>query len=136
MMREYVRSQTAVLVRRLAYQVVRSSKEGSNPDSVHDLRVAIRRLRRCLQVFRQFFPGGPRKKIRRRLSELMQAAGGVRDLDIAIELVSTAGLEKGPDLTVRLTEDRARQNQELMQEIRRLKMQGFSKKWRNQLDLP
>ena len=56
-MREYVRLQTAMLLRRLAFQVSRNARSGRDADAIHDLRVAIRRLNRCLRVFAEFYPG-------------------------------------------------------------------------------
>ena len=133
-MREFVRAQTAILLRRLAYQIARSAKTG-DADTIHDLRVAIRRLNRCLQVFSKFYPDNSRKKIRGRLRDLMHAAGAVRDFDIALELIPAAGLQKEGDLSARLVADRRRLNHDLLQEIRRWKSASFSKKWRQQLDL-
>src|SRR5229473_321284 len=91
-MRDYVRQQTAVLLRRLAYEVNRAAKN-ADEEAIHDLRVAIRRLSRCLQLFSQFYPGRSWKKIRRHLSELMDAAGDVRDRDIAAKLLEQAGVQ-------------------------------------------
>jgi hypothetical protein len=73
-MRDYARQQTAILLRRLAYQLNRAARNG-DADSIHDLRIAIRRLSRCLRVFAPFFPADSWKKIRRRLAELMEATG-------------------------------------------------------------
>ena len=88
-MREYAHEQTAILLRRLAMQINRAARSG-DPDAVHDLRVAIRRLSRCLRVFAQFYPGQGWKKMRRRLKDLLDACGAVRDRDIALDLLSKA----------------------------------------------
>jgi CHAD domain-containing protein len=53
-MREYVRVETGILLRRLAFQVGRIAKS-SDAASIHDLRVAIRRFNRCLSLFSQFY---------------------------------------------------------------------------------
>ena len=47
-MREYARLHTAILLRRLAYQLTRAAKS-ADPESIHDLRVSIRRLSGCLR---------------------------------------------------------------------------------------
>jgi CHAD domain-containing protein len=132
-MREYVRLQTAVLLRRLAYQVSRAAKSG-DADSIHDLRVAIRRFSRCLRVFAQFYPDGSWKKIRRRLSELMELAGAVRDVDIAMEFLANAG-GSNRELLSKLKQERRRGQRELLQEVQHWKGLGFSKKWRTTLGL-
>ena len=76
--REHAHAKTAVLLRRLAVQVNEAVKS-CDEAAVHDLRVAIRRLSRCLQVFAQFYPDGSAKKIRRQLKQLMERAGALRD---------------------------------------------------------
>jgi CHAD domain-containing protein len=133
-MRDYVRLQTAILLRRLAYQVSRAAKSG-DAESIHDLRVAIRRFSRCLRVFSQFYPGSSWKKIRRRLSMLMAAAGAVRDLDIAMELLAGAGAGNNRLLLSKLKQQRRQGHRELLQEVHHWNGQGFSKKWRSTLGL-
>ena len=85
-MREYAVLQTAILLRRLAFQVNRAAKSGE-AEAIHDLRVAIRRFSRALRAFAQFFPGRSGKKVRSQLAQVMAAAASVRDLDIALELL-------------------------------------------------
>ncbi len=133
-MQDYVRLQTAILLRRLAYQVSRAAKSG-DPESIHDLRVAIRRFSRCLRVFAQFYPGSSWKKIRRRLSGLMAAAGAVRDLDIAMELLASTGAGNNRQLLSTLKQQRRQGHRELLQEVRHWNSQGLSKKWRSTLSL-
>ena len=88
-MRAYVQSQTGILLRRFATQATRTART-ADADSIHDLRVAIRRLSRCLRVFAQFYPPHSWKPVRRRLADLMDSCGSVRDCDIAIELLKQA----------------------------------------------
>lgn len=133
-MREYVWSQTAILLRRLAFQVSRCARS-ADADSVHDLRVAIRRFSRCLRVFAQFYPGNSWKKIRRRMDGLMDRAGSVRDLDIAMELLADAGVGSETPLAKRLGEERRQAHRDLLHEIRLWHHAGFSRKWRTTLGL-
>src|ERR1051326_5383177 len=84
-MRDFVQRQTTDLLAKLSAEIERAAGD-RDPDAIHDLRVAIRRLSRCLRVFSQFYPGRSWKKARAQLSELMHAAGAVRDRDIALEL--------------------------------------------------
>jgi CHAD domain-containing protein len=133
-MRDYARLQTAILLRRLAFQVNRTAR-GGDADSIHDLRVAIRRLNRCLRVFAQFYPGHSWKKIRRQLSELMEAAGAVRDRDITIELLGKAAVSRRSAIVTRLERERRAASHELMLEIRRWENHNFSAKWRSRLEL-
>ena len=89
-MKQFAHSQVSTLLQRLAAQVKRTA-DVADADSVHDLRVAIRRLSRALRSFAQFFPGKQWKRIRRELSNLMDAAAAVRDSDVALELIERAG---------------------------------------------
>jgi CHAD domain-containing protein len=134
-MREYVRLQTAMLLRRLAFQVSRTARSGKDAGAVHDLRVAIRRLSRCLRVFSDFYPGGSWKKIRKELGELMQSAGRVRDRDIALALLAEAGAGPSGAIIARLETERKQAVRDLQLETRRWKRSSFSRKWRNGLEL-
>jgi CHAD domain-containing protein len=133
-MRDYVRQQTAILLRRLAYQVNRAAKNADD-EAIHDLRVAIRRLSRCLQLYSQFYPGRSSKKVRRRLSDLMDAAGAVRDCDIAAKLLEKAGVKREAPVFKRQGTDRRAAVKELVRELRGWKQDSFSRKWRGQLGL-
>jgi CHAD domain-containing protein len=133
-MREYVRLQTGILLRSLASQVNRTARTG-DAGAIHDLRVAIRRLSRCLRVFAQFYPGRSWKQMRRRLADLMDACGSVRDHDIAIGLLETAGVPAASPLVRRLDEERRVANRELRRELRRWKDRGFRRQWRARLEL-
>ncbi|MGA2267351.1 MAG: CHAD domain-containing protein [Bryobacteraceae bacterium] len=133
-MREHARLQTAILLRRLAYQLNRAAHSG-DADSIHDLRVAIRRFSRCLRTFSRFFPAGSWKKIRRRLAALMKATGSVRDRDIALQLLAEAGISRRAAIAARLAAERRKVGHELLLEIRRWKSRSFSRKWRSRLEL-
>jgi CHAD domain-containing protein len=133
-MQEHARKQTAVLLRRLDYQLNRAARS-CDQEAVHDLRVAIRRLSRCLQVFSQFYPDRSGKKIRRRLKTLMDPAGVVRDLDIALDLVADAGINRKANLVYRMAGTRRLAERNLEAQARRWKGSGFSKKWSSALGL-
>lgn len=133
-MREFVRLQTAVLLRSLASQVNRAARTGS-ADAIHDLRVAIRRLSRCLRVFAQFYPPHSWKPLRRRLAGLMEACAAVRDRDIAIELLQMAGVAPAATLVRQLDEERRAANQELRRRLLRWKQRTPARRWRQRLEL-
>ena len=133
-MREYVRVQTRILLRRLASQLNRTARSG-DADAIHDLRVAIRRLSRCLRVFAQFYPGRSWKQMRRRLADLMDACGSVRDRDIAIELLEKAGVPAASALVRQLDAERRAADEELRRELRRWKDRGFRRQCWARLEL-
>ncbi len=133
-MREYVHRQTGTLLRRLAIQVTRTARTG-DAEAIHDLRVSIRRLSRCLRVFAQYYPPRSWKPVRRRLSELMDACASVRDRDIAIGLLRQAGVPAASPLLRQLDVERRAAVQQLQLELRRWKTAAFSRQWRVRLEL-
>jgi len=133
-MREHARRETGTLLRRMAFQLNRVSRR-ADAGSVHDLRVSVRRLSRCLRTFASLYRGNYWKKIRVELHRLMEAAGAVRDRDIALELLAQAGVRKSAPLMKRIDADRRRLVRELSLEIHRLKGADYSRKWRNRLEL-
>ena len=133
-MREYVRLRTGILLGSLASQVNRAARTG-DAEAIHDLRVAIRRLSRCLRVFAPFYPARSWKPMRRRLSGLMDACGSVRDRDIAIGLLEKAGVPAASPLVRQLDQERRAADEELRRELRRWKARGFRRQWQMRLEL-
>ncbi len=56
-------------------------------ERVHDMRVATRRLRAAIEVFRPCFPAGLRKSTLAEVKELADALGERRDRDVAIDVL-------------------------------------------------
>jgi CHAD domain-containing protein len=72
-------------------------------DAVHDMRVAVRRLRAALQLFR----GGGRRKLSRALKPLQDALGAVRDAQVqAAWLAGAPGLAAPERATLRAWAER------------------------------
>ncbi len=132
--RAYAAEQAAALLRRLAFQANRTAKR-RDADSVHDLRVSIRRLRQCLRTFRQFYPAGGRKRIRHELSALMDLASEVRDRDIALAFLAEARIPSGLPLARTLSEARSEAEASLTAALRGWNRRGLYKKWRAELGL-
>ena len=133
-MKEFAHAQVSTLLRRLAAQVKRTA-EAADADSVHDLRVAIRRLSRALRSFAQFFPGKHWKRIRKELSNLMDAAAAVRDNDVAPELIEKAGGAHRARVALTLQARRREAEAELREELQNWHGRGFAREWREALEL-
>jgi CHAD domain-containing protein len=56
-----------------------------DPDAIHDMRVASRRLRTAMQTFRQCFGHGRFRDHYRCITQLADSLGEVRDRDVLIE---------------------------------------------------
>jgi CHAD domain-containing protein len=92
---------------------MRQVRRNPNADAVHDLRVAIRRFSSVLQVFPECFSAKRAKKGRKRLKQVLKAAGEVRDRDIARGLAAQAETGNGNFLGLRLERERRRSAQRL-----------------------
>lgn len=57
-------------------------REDEDPEGVHDMRVAIRRLRGALEPAEPFYPPKAYKRVLRRVKALARALGHVRDADV------------------------------------------------------
>ena len=70
---------------------------GADPEYVHDMRVASRRLRMALEVFATAIPQETRERFPEDLREVGRALGRVRDLDVGLELVAGMMEEAGEE---------------------------------------
>ncbi len=61
------------------------TREGEDPEELHGMRVATRRMRAAWRVFGDGFRPGRTAKFRRRLRTVAARLGTVRDLDVLIE---------------------------------------------------
>lgn len=130
----YAVQQAAARLDRLGYELGRTNKS-TDAEAVHDLRVSIRRFVTCLRLFGQYFPGKNAKKARKRLREILQLAGAVRDLDIAVELGRQAGLEQENPLLEAWLKQRNQAARKLGAAVKRAVKSDLSNKWRGQLKL-
>jgi CHAD domain-containing protein len=130
---EYAADQAKKLLGQLAFQVSRTTRR-HDPDEVHDLRVAIRRLAQALVVFERCFPGKEAAKIRRRLKEMLALAGEVRNCDIALKFLSRSDLAEGDALYTRLETGRREAERTLVGLLRRWTGRNSSAKWRRSLE--
>jgi CHAD domain-containing protein len=71
------------LARMLAKEA--GTRDGSDPEDLHDMRVATRRQRAAWRVFGTAFRGGRTKTYRRGLRDIGSRLGAVRDLDVLLD---------------------------------------------------
>lgn len=60
------------------------TRAGTDPEELHDMRVASRRLRAALEAFDVCYRGKQFKMIAKQTKELTDALGGVRDSDVLL----------------------------------------------------
>src|SRR5262245_19730220 len=117
-MEGFVASCTDGLADRLkSHVVIALKKDGAEP--IHDLRVAGRRLRNALRLFKNFYAKRTRKEIRREVKEVMKIAGKVRDRDIAIQIVFSLANIDAVDLLSDIRVERAELKKELDRRLRK-----------------
>ncbi len=62
----------------------KGTRKGKDPEALHDMRVATRRMRAVLRVYADYITGPDVKAVRKGLRDLAHAQGAVRDLDVLI----------------------------------------------------
>jgi CHAD domain-containing protein len=133
-MRDYATGQVADLLRRMAFQANRACVL-RHADSVHDLRVSMRRLTQCLRAFGQFLPQGRVRKFRQNLKGTLDLASQVRNRDIALVLLRRVALPSESSLFETLTAERTEAEQAMAAELNLWEKKGVQKKWRSRLGL-
>jgi CHAD domain-containing protein len=63
----------------------REAALGPDPEGIHDMRVASRRLRAAVELFRDVFPRRRLRPLLRQVKDLADTLGEVRDLDVMLE---------------------------------------------------
>ena len=63
------------------------TRAGDDPEALHDMRVASRRLRAALSVFSQVYPQKTFAPLEKQVARVTDALGAVRDADVQIEFM-------------------------------------------------
>jgi CHAD domain-containing protein len=127
-MRRLLRSQTAARLKKLDREVRNVARKPEDADSIHDLRVSIRRLMQQLEVFAEWFEAKNVKTIRRHLRKLMNRCAAVRNCDVAVEVLRAAGWQ-GPQLLAVLKKERRGAAGELARKLERWRSAGRVREW-------
>lgn len=77
---------------------LREASLTADADAIHDLRVAIKRMRALAKVFDAIVPGGTGRKRVRKLRDLFRAAGAIRDFQVQQQIVTDHAAHVGPHL--------------------------------------
>lgn len=107
------------------------TKQG-DVESLHDMRVASRRLRAAMSVFASAFPPAQFRPLEKEASRITDALGAVRDADVQIEylvalrdaapVIEKVGLDA---LIAHISERRDRDRAELRKELDRFSAGAF-----------
>ncbi len=101
-------------------------------DPLHDARVATRRLRELLPLCAGEVTGGAVPRARRRARRIGRAFGGVREIDVALDLVASLSDERLPAagagrLRHHLTEERASRRLRLLANVTGAQLRKLSR---------
>lgn len=110
------------------------TREGSDIEALHDMRVASRRLRAALSVFAAAFPPKPFKALEKEAARVTDALGAVRDADVLIEFMEAAA-QAAPEservglnaFTEHLRKNRDKERVTLVKELDRLEKSDFAR---------
>jgi CHAD domain-containing protein len=127
-MRKLLRSQTVARLKKLDREVRNVARQPEDADSIHDLRVSIRRLMQQMEVFAEWFEAEDVKTIRRHLRKLMNRCAAVRNCDVAAEVLRAAGCQ-GPKLLAGLKRERRSAVGELARKLEHWRSSGRVREW-------
>jgi CHAD domain-containing protein len=125
---EYAARNIGGLIGKVAEESSKAAEDASE-DSIHDLRVSIRRLSETLRVFEDVLPDDSAADIRKALRQAMHPAGTIRNHDIAGDLARKAKVEVGASFQ----KDRATAVQELCDVLGKWNRDGIFDVWKAEL---
>jgi CHAD domain-containing protein len=134
-MQSYAEEQLARLLHKLAEESAKAAKK-PNPEAVHDLRVACRRMTETIRTFLSLLDEEAARKTRKRIRGVLNLAGDVRNRDIALELMKAAGV---PARSAMRREQLLRRRQAL--EALKVALEDWAERdwpnhWRKRLGIP
>jgi CHAD domain-containing protein len=75
------------------------TRQGQDPEALHDMRVATRRMRAAFQLFAPYFDAKALAPFGKRLRRLGRTLGAVRDLDVLLQKAQAYAAGLPPDQT-------------------------------------
>jgi CHAD domain-containing protein len=130
--RKFAGEHAQKLLGRLAFEINRVTKS-RDPESVHDLRVSLRRFGQTLELLRDVFSGKKMHKIGLRVKKIMRAADELRDFDTTLRLLAKAHRSGSSTLRSKLQARRKESERLLAALLKRWTERKSSVKWRTAL---
>jgi len=130
--RKFAAEHAQKLLDQLAFEINRVTKSRDS-ESVHDLRVSLRRFAQTLRLFRDFFPGRKMHKIGARVKKVMLSADELRNFDATLRLLSKAHRSGSSALRSKLQARKKDSERLLVVLLKRWTERKSSVKWRASL---
>jgi CHAD domain-containing protein len=102
---QYIRKSWLALVRE-----AEGARKGTDPEHVHRMRVASRRLRAAMPIFKSCFPVKKYRKWLKEIKNITASLGDARDLDVQIGFLEEYLHERGLHLPEREAGDKVRES--------------------------
>jgi CHAD domain-containing protein len=131
-MKQFVQLQTSERLKKLESELKNAFDLPEDPDAIHDLRVAIRRLNQTLRVFMAWLDARRVTKLRVRLKKLMERCGAVRNCDIAMEVLKAAEWQDAA-VSQGLEKERTRTHKKLRKTLQKWHHSHRAQEWREKL---
>src|SRR6266849_5251687 len=128
-LRKFAAEHAQKLLGQLAFEINHATKS-RDPESVHDLRVSLRKFSQTLHLFRDFFPGRKMHKIDLRVKRIMRSADELRNFDTTLRLLSKAHRSGSSSLRSKLQARRKESERLLVGLLKRWTERKSSVKWR------
>lgn len=106
-----------------------ATRSDPTASAVHDLRVAARRLLYTLDCFSALLDADRAADFRKRVKSLLSAARRVRELDVALELVSELDSGMGNSLADNLRRRRETATRIMSEQLERKRVQNLTHRW-------
>ncbi|MGH2409431.1 MAG: CHAD domain-containing protein, partial [Chloroflexota bacterium] len=110
----------------------RGTRDGSESEPLHDMRVASRRLRAALEAFRECFPRSDYRPVEKMARALTHGLGAVRDLDVLLAETRRLATKATPEeyagielLIAHLEGERAKARPAMLKVLDELREHGF-----------
>lgn len=125
------------------WETVPVALAGEDPEGVHDVRVASRRVRAAMDVATDCFPTGWYRSLHATAKEITKALGDVRDRDVLLDALQTrrkrAKVAERPGidhLIARIEREREDARQAMVAFLTELDAQGLPEETRRRFPLP
>jgi CHAD domain-containing protein len=119
---------------RVLFQSTRAVKS-RDEESIHDLRVAIRRLIQGLAVFRPSFTSKKPRKMRKSLKQVLSLAGVVRDYDIALDCIAKIQSPHAERMRETLRAERKKAEAPLAESLKHMVLRKAPRQWRREFEI-
>lgn len=136
---EFRKAAERVLSERLDALVAHEAgaREGADPEELHDMRVASRRLRASLEAFGVCYRGKEFRHVAKQTKELTSALGGVRERDVLLERLESYAASVPADeapalahLIARVQAERETQRVTMLADLDALSASGYRDRFR------